>query len=114
VIQDNTEFNSSLRALEKNQRNLENILENNPEGILIIHNDKILYANTGTKNIFGELEDFNNLFLNENQQKFEKTYAKHQQDKKRKNLQLRINGGDKEALIMDETLVSTSSEEEEA
>ncbi len=114
VIQDNTEFNSSLRALEKNQRNLENILENNPEGILIIHNDKILYANTGTKNIFGELDDFNNLFLNEDQQKFEKTYAKHQLDKKRKNLQLRLNGGDKEALLMDVTLVSTSFEEEEA
>src|SRR5690606_17665047 len=114
VIQDNTEFNSSLRALEKNQRNLENILENNPEGILIIHNDKILYANTGTKNLLGELDDFNSLFLNEDQLKFEKTYAKHQLDRKRKNLQLRLNGGDKEALLMDVTLVSTSFEEEEA
>ena len=114
VIQDNTEFNSSLRSLEKNQKNLENILENNPEGILILHNEKILYANSGTKNLFGAIEDVSNLFLAEYQKKFEKTYEKHLQDKKRKNLQLRLNGASKEALLMEVTLVSTSFEEEEA
>ena len=111
VIHDNTESNSSLRALRKNQRNLENILENNPEGILIVNNSEILYVNSSTRKLIGESIDFDSIFQDADQQEFKKEYAEHQQDRKTKNAQLRIKDVD---VLTDVTMVSTNYEEEEA
>jgi PAS domain S-box-containing protein len=111
VIHDNTESNGSLRALRKNQRSLANILENNPEGILIVNNNEILYINTSTRKLIGEFIDFHSIFQGADQQMFEKEYARHQQDRKTKNGQFRIKEAD---VLTDVTMVSTNYEEEEA
>lgn len=111
VIHDNTENYSSIRALHKNQRNLENILENNPEGILIVNNSEILYKNTSTENLIGEKIDFHSIFQSNDQNEFEKEYAKHLEDRKRKNGQYKISNQD---VLTDVTIVSTNYEEEEA
>lgn len=110
VIHDNTESFSNLRALRKNQKNLENILENNPEGIIILNDNKVLYANTSAKKLIGEKVDYQSIFIESDQKQFEKTYKLQQQDRKRKNLQLKIK---KEELLIDITMVSTNYEEEE-
>lgn len=111
VIHDNTESYSSLRALRKNQRNLENILENNPEGILIVNKREILYRNSSTKKLIGEQFEFKAIFHKKDQIEFEKEYEKHLEDRKKKNGQYRISNQD---VLTDVTLVSTNYEEEEA
>ena len=70
VIHDNTESYSSLRALRKNQRNLENILENNPEGILIVKDGEILYKNSSTEKLIGDKIDFYSIFQSKDQKDF--------------------------------------------
>lgn len=111
VIHDNTESVSNLRALRKNQRNLENILENNPEGILIVNKGEILYVNSSTKRLLGENITLNTIFTKKDQQEFEKEYIQHQEDRKTKNCQLKIINDD---ILTDVTMVSTIYEEEEA
>lgn len=111
VIHDNTESYSNLRALRKNQRNLENILENNPEGILILNDNVVLYSNSSAKKLIGDEVSYQTLFIEADQKQFEKTYQQQQQDRKRKNLQLIVK---KEELLIDVTMVSTNYEEEEA
>jgi len=111
VIHDNTESYSNLRALRKNQRNLENILENNPEGILILSNNIVLYANSSAKKLIGEEVNYQSIFIEADQIQFEKTYIQQQQDTKRKSLQLRVKN---EEFLIDVTMVSTNYEEEEA
>ena len=111
VIHDNTESLSNLRALRKNQRNLENILENNPEGIIILKQSDVLYANSSAKRLLGEEFNYKSLFTEEDQKLFESIYLQQQKDGKRKNLQLKEK---KEELLIDVTMVSTNYEEEEA
>lgn len=111
VIHDNTESYSSLRALRKNQRNLENILENNPEGILIVKDGEILYKNSSTEKLIGDKIDFYSIFQSKDQKDFEHEYTKHLTDRKTKNGQFKINNED---ILTDVTLVSTNYEEEEA
>jgi len=111
VIHDNTESYSSLRALRKNQRNLENILENNPEGILIVKDGEILYKNSSTEKLIGDKIDFYSIFQSKDQKDFEHEYTKHLTDRKKKNGQFKINNED---ILTDVTLVSTNYEEEEA
>ena len=111
VIHDNTDSNANLRALRKNQRNLENILENNPEGILIVNKGEVLYKNTSTEKLIGNKIDFHSIFQKTDQKQFEKEYNKHLEDRKRKNGQYKINNED---VLTDVTLVSTNYEEEEA
>lgn len=111
VIHDNTESFSNLRALRKNQRNLENILENNPEGIIILNDSDVLYANSSAKELLGEEVNYQSIFVEDDQKLFEKKYQQQQKDGKRKNLQLKER---KEELLIDVTMVSTNYEEEEA
>jgi len=111
VIHDNTEEYSVMRALRKSQKNLENILENNPEGILIVSDNKIQYVNSSTKKLIGENIDFNSIFQDDDQEEFEKEYSRHQKDRKTKNGQLALRDSD---ILTDVTIVSTNYEEEEA
>ena len=45
VIHDITERLNTINVLERTTKNFQNVLENMPEGILIIHENKMLYAN---------------------------------------------------------------------
>ena len=114
VIHDNTEQNKSLRAIKKNQRNLENILENTPEGILIVRAKEVLYTNPEIENLVGRDFDFSKLFTSADQKRFDIIYTEHLSEKSIHNLQLTLVNTRHEELLMDVTIVSTSYEEEEA
>ena len=114
VIQDKTEQNRNLRALKTNQRNLENILENNPEGILIIREGDVLYKNPEIVLLAGEQFDFKELFTSSDQKKFNKALTLHLKNGSRQNIQINIKTITGEVLMTDVTIVSTNYEEQES
>lgn len=114
VIHDNTEQNKNLRAIRKNQRNMENILENTPEGFLIVHNGQVLYKNTEIEKLVGEEVDFNHLFVEKDQKRFLRAYKRHIEERVIQNLQLNLLNLDHEELLMDVAIVSTDFEEVDA
>lgn len=114
VIHDNTEQNKNLRAIRKNQRNLENILENTPEGFLIVRNDEVLYKNPEIEKLTGGKVDLNSLFIEADQKRFLRAYKRHIEERTIQNLQLTLNHNESGDLLMDVTIVSTIFEEEDA
>ncbi|MDX2359524.1 MAG: histidine kinase dimerization/phosphoacceptor domain -containing protein [Crocinitomicaceae bacterium] len=114
VIQDKTEQNTNLRAIKSNQRNLENILENNPEGILIIRDNEVLYRNPEIVSLVGEQFDFETLFTPTDQKKFNKALEVHLENGSRQSIQLKLKTLKDENLLMDITVVPTRYEEEAA
>ncbi len=114
VIHDNTEQNKNLRAIKKNQRNLENILENTPEGFMIVWNDEVLYKNPELEKLAGEEVDFKHLFIDKDQKRFIRAYKKHLDERTIQNLQLTMLNREQEELLTDVTIVSTTFEEGEA
>lgn len=114
VIQDVTEQNQNLRAIQNNQQNLENILENTPEGILIVQDEKILYANPEIKKLAGNEYDIESLFIKKDQLKFDSVFKDHLQNKNNHNLELRMLNKKQEEITVDVTIVSTTFENKEA
>ena len=114
VIHDQTELNRTIRSIEQNRKNFENILENNPEGILIVHNDAVLYQNSEINIILGENRSLQALFSKEDQLEFDKCLELHKTSGKDQNLQLDLLDKDKKLQQVDVTLVSTNYEEKEA
>jgi PAS domain S-box-containing protein len=114
VIHDNTEQNKNLRAIRKNQRNLENILENTPEGFLIVRNDEVLYKNSEIVKLTGGNVDLHTLFVDADQKRFLRAYKRHIEERTIQNLQLTLNNKENGDLLMDVTIVSTNFEEEDA
>ena len=114
VIKDNTEQNKNLRAIKKNQRNLENILENTPEGILIVRKNQVLYKNPEIENLVGNNFELDKLFVGDDQKKFNNIFESHKKEKRIYTMQLTLLNKNKEELLIDVTIVSTNYEEEEA
>lgn len=114
VIHDQTELNRTIRSIEQNRKNLENILENNPEGILIIHEDEILYKNTEIKLILGENIALDSLFTGKGQLFFDRCLELHKTSGNHQNIQLDLIDKKGEPLQVDVSLVSTTYEEKEA
>lgn len=114
VIQDNTVLNKNIRTIQKSQRNLESILENNPEGIMIVKEDNILYMNSEMKNLVGNNFNFDNIFIESDQIKFNDSIKVHVKDRSNQNIQLNLLNEHKEQVLVDVTLVGTIYEEEEA
>lgn len=114
VIHDSTEQNKNLRAIRKNQRNMENILENTPEGFLIVRNNEFLYKNPEIEKLVGTEVDFNGLFTETDQKRFLRAYERHLEERTIQNLQLTLLNQNQEELLMDVTIVSTIFEEEDA
>ena len=114
VIHDNTEQNKNLRAIRKNQQNLENILENTPEGFMIVCEDEILYKNPEFEKLTGGNVNLDNLFIEGDQKRFIRAYKRHIDERKNQNLQLILSNEEKGDLLMDVTIVSTIFEEEDA
>ncbi|MFK7785737.1 MAG: PAS domain S-box protein [Crocinitomicaceae bacterium] len=114
VIHDQTELNRTMRSIEQNRKNLENILENTPEGILIVHEGKILYKNSEIKLILGEDIALDALFANDGQQFFNKCMELHKSSGNHQNIQLDLVDKKGELLQVDVSLVSTNYEEKEA
>lgn len=111
VIHDNTEKNINLRKIEQNRRNLENILENNPEGILILREKEVLYRNSEIDSILGKKVNIDKLFIKEDQQRFNQLYSLQLDSGLRQNLQLELIGKSKEQIPVDVTLVTTNFED---
>lgn len=114
VLHDTTDLNKNLRAIRKNQQNLENILENTPEGFLIVKNNEILYINQEINYLKGEEIDLQNMFIKVDQTKFNKLLNEHISEKKNVNAQLNLLNKTGDVLTMDVTIVSTVFEEEDA
>jgi PAS domain S-box-containing protein len=114
VIHDQTDLNKNMREIEGNRRNLENILENNPEGILIVRHHKVLYKNSEIVNILGSRFSLNKLFVTEDQKRFEALYALQIESDLRQNIQLELVGKAGEQIPVDVTMVSTIYEEIDA
>lgn len=114
VIHDQTDLNRNMRAIEQNRKNLENILENNPEGILIIHNNEILYKNSEIDVIFREPFTLQNIFSDDDQIRFNDCYERHKLSRKIENIQLELAGEREEYQQVVVTMVSTNYEDKSA
>lgn len=114
VIHDQTELNRTMRSIEQNRKYLENILENNPEGILIVHQNEILYKNSEITSVLGDELSIDALFTKEDQSYFDKCIELHKRSGDHQNIQLTLIDKTGEFLQVDVTLVSTNYEEKDA
>jgi two-component sensor histidine kinase len=103
-----------MRSIEQNRKNLENILENNPEGILIVHNSEILYRNTEINRVLGEHIEIGSLFTGDGQRFFNRCLELHKTSGNYQNIQLDMIDKNGELLQVDVSLVSTNFEEKDA
>lgn len=118
VIRDETERNLNVKALENSKKTFESIIENTPEGFLILKGKTCVFASKEFFRIFNEPErppeevEFNEKFFGLNYSKFEKLLQEHHQDKqiKQKQLKFFIN----RPVEIDLTVVSIVFEQEEA
>lgn len=114
VIHDQTDRNRNMRSLEQNRKNLENILENNPEGILIVHRNEILYKNSEIDVIFKEPFSLQHIFRDVDQQRFNACFELHKKENKIQNIQLELAGQRNEYQQVDVSLVSTNFEDKKS
>lgn len=114
VIHDQTELNRTMRSIEQNRKNLENILENNPEGILIVHQNEILYRNSEINRVLGEHISIDALFAGDGQRFFNRCLELHKTSGDYQNIQLDMIDKNGELIQVDVSLVSTNFEETEA
>ena len=92
VIHDSTEQNKNLREIDQNRRNLENILENNPEGILIVRDGKVMYRNSEIVRVLGKRFSLNKLFVGDDQERFNQQLDIQRESGTRENVQLELIG----------------------
>lgn len=114
VIHDTTEQKIYLRKIDQNRQNFENILENNPQGIVILRNEEMVYQNTEMKAFFEGEFSFSNLFVKEDIDRFIEQFEWHRSTGENIYIQLGIKGKRNETIPADVTLVSTNYEEQPA
>ncbi len=119
VIRDETERNFSFRSLENSKKTFESIVENTPEGFIILKNEVCLYVNNEFFKIFNlpsvspdELH-FDERLFGLNYPKFLKLFNEHLEDKKLKQKQLKFFVNSK-AVEIDLSIVSIIFNNEEA
>lgn len=107
VIHDVTEKNNTIRALEKSTRNFQSVLESTPEGIFILKDGTILYANNEVYELTEkDYIDVGELFIPEDQLQFEQLLR--QKITSRKPIQSQLNLQLKDgSLLVDLTIVNT-------
>lgn len=119
VIRDETERNSNILALENSKKTFESIIENTPEGFLILKGKECVFASQEFFRIFNlETKAASDISLDEsffglNFPKFEKLLEEHAEDKEIKQKQLKF-FIDNKSVEIDTTIVSIIFEEEEA
>lgn len=115
VIHDVTDKNNTIRALETNRENFRAILDNNPEGIIIISEKELLYANKEAFHLVKTEELLiKNLFADKDQLEFERLLLKQQEEGGKIQGQLNLLQADGNIFLVDVTLVSTRFTEKEA
>jgi len=106
---------SEKEALEKNRQSFKSILENTPEGILIVHEDQLLYTNKGIHELLESNQvALDNLFFGADQQQFEKLIDEQRINKTIYQQQLKLLTTKKNQVMVDVTLVSTLFEDKES
>jgi PAS domain S-box-containing protein len=107
VIHDVTEKNNTIRALEKSTENFRSALESTPEGIIILKDNDILYANKQVFQLIDNSEiDLTNLFIKKDQLRFQELLEQKKIDKKNieSQLNLKVKKG---SILVDLTMVNT-------
>lgn len=102
-------------ALERNRQSFKSILENTPEGILIVHEDRLLYTNKGINEILeSDTVVLDQLFVEKDQQKFTEMIDEQRQNKTIYQQQLNLITHKKNIVLVDVTVVSTLFEDNES
>ncbi|MEY3236082.1 MAG: hypothetical protein RI883_183 [Bacteroidota bacterium] len=115
VIHDLTQRNINTRAIESNRKSFKSILDNTPEGILIINDGIILYKNPEAISLLGsENISIENLFIQEDQKQFINLINNQKIKNKIEQKQFKIKKKNNKELIIDVTIVSTDFEEKES
>ena len=113
VIHDVTLKNATMRALEENKRSFQSILDNNPEGMIIIDKEVVLYANKEAYKLYGsETIDINDLF--EEQIIFFELLEKQRIEKTQQQRQFNLVGKSGNNILVDVTLVTTNFSKNDA
>lgn len=113
VIHDYTRENHHIKSIERSQKNLENILENHPEGIIISSDEnEVLYANPEIHVILGD--NIHSLFNTDKDNKLLKILSEHHEDKKRKRGRINVVDVGGNEILMDVTFGSTIYEDKNA
>ncbi|MEN9440125.1 MAG: hypothetical protein RLZ33_201 [Bacteroidota bacterium] len=115
VIHDQTERINAMRSLERNRESFKSIIENTPEGILIIHEDQLLYTNKGIHAILDADEvHLDRLFVGNDQNQFEELLAEQRLTKTIYQQQFKLKTASKSDILVDVTIVSTLFEDKES
>ncbi len=115
VIHDLTQRNINTRALESNRKSFKSILDNTPEGILIINDNKVLYNNPEVITLLGSSDIIlEKLFIKEDQKLFEKVLINQKEKKEIYQNQFTLYNKSKSGLLVDVTIVSTDFEDNES
>ncbi len=114
IIHDLTELNETMRVLDKSRKSFKSVLDNTPEGIIIISDDEVLYTNMEVHRLLDKEEiDISNIFVESDQKEFSNTFIDHLQTKKIRQKQLHINRQGA-SILTDVTFVTANFEEKEA
>lgn len=115
VIHDQTDYNETMRVLEKNRKSFKSVLDNTPEGIMILSGDQILYTNPEIHRLLQADEVlFDQLFNASDQQSFEELYQEHLKNKQMYQRQFTIGSEEMDRKTVDVTIVSTTFEEKDS
>ncbi|TNE56131.1 MAG: PAS domain S-box protein [Bacteroidetes bacterium] len=119
VIRDETERNRNIRALENSKKTFESIIENTPEGFLILRKDQFLYASSEFYRLMGlphgdpSKINFCEKYFGSGCHQFQAAIEKHRKDKKTRHSQLEVKVGENQ-LVLSLTLVTIMFEGAEA
>jgi PAS domain S-box-containing protein len=115
VIHNQTDYNETIRVLEKNRKSFKSILDNTPEGIIILSGEQILYTNPEIHRLLKVVDiEFSELFYANDQQIFEELYKEHHINKQIYQCQLAIGSKNSGKKTVDVTIVSTTFEEKDS
>lgn len=115
VIHDQTDYNETMRVLEKNRKSFKSVLDNTPEGIMILSENQILYTNPEIHRLLQtDVVEFEQLFITVDQQSFQELYQLHQETKQMYQRQFTVGTEDKDRKTVDVTIVSTTFEEKDS
>lgn len=113
IIHDNTLKNIHLKQIENNRKNLQNILESNPQGIVIVDNETVVYQNSEAQSLFGEVTQLEELFSGKNRERLKSSIQQKIKKGQRKELQLTKQFKGKE-IQLDTSIVATNYQSSEA
>ena len=115
VIHDLTQRNINTRAIESNRKNFKSILDNTPEGIIIINDNTVLYSNPEAINLIVSNEIvLENIFIESDQQQFNLLINEQKTSKEIKQNQFKLLNKSSQELLLDVTIVSIDFEEKES